>query len=173
VPKTTPRPPQCPAKCRKAISTGKCDPSCNSYSAICGQCVPKTTPRPPQCPAKCRKAVNTGKCDPSCTQYNTICGPCTPSTAPVLQGGYLPPPEASRSFSPQLGNSITLQSKTQFARKAARGNIRNSAVKVSRKQKKGKSGQRRGGRKDARTPTRRPRNNWDLYFQEGIVKKKG
>ena len=175
IPQTTPPPPQCPARCRDAISSGNCDPSCNSYSNICGQCIPKTTPPPPpQCPSKCQKAISTGKCDPTCNEYNTICGRCTPTPPPALPGGYLPPPETSRSTAPQLGNSLSLQPRAQFARKGT-DNVRSSSgqvSRISRNRNNDSQGIRRGGRKDTR-PTRKPRNNWDLYFREGIVKRKG
>merc|ERR1712106_758039 len=77
---------QCPARCREAIRTGDCDPSCASYIRICGPCVQKTSPPPPQCPSKCRAAIQRGVCDPSCNTYNSVCGPCVPKTTP-------PPPQ--------------------------------------------------------------------------------
>ena len=71
-----------------AIQTGQCDPSCDAFIDICGECFPlysppppplTTPPPPPQtptCPGRCREAVRTGQCDPSCEQYTDICGPC-------------------------------------------------------------------------------------------------
>merc|ERR1712055_1270913 len=149
------------------------------YSDICGPCYPKTTPPPPQCPSKCRNAIQTGNCDPSCDAYASICGPCTPPpplySPPPSQptGGYLPPPETSRSFSPQLRNSVVLPSQSQFARKN-HGKVQTSPAQKARlpRNKKKTSPGLRGGRKNT-SPTRRPRNNWDLYFREGIVKRKG
>jgi len=177
VPKTTPPPPQCPARCREAIQTGNCDESCTAYTSICGECVPP----PPQCPARCQAAVLSGKCDSSCTAYNDVCGPCVPTTTtttttpPPLPGGYLPPPpENPRSSSPHLGNSIALQPRPQFNRKVAE-NVRSGSSGLVSQITKNRVAQpniKRGGRKDSR-PSNRPRNNWDLYFREGIVKKKG
>merc|ERR1711936_180623 len=178
-PKTTPPPPQCPSRCQDAITTGNCEPSCNSYNSICGRCTPRTTPPPPKCPSKCRNAIQTGNCDPSCDAYNSICGPCSPPpplySPPPSQptGGYLPPPETSRSFSPQLRNSVVLPSQSQFSRKNPR-KVQTSPAQIARlpRNKKKTSLGVRGGRKNT-SPTRRPRNNWDLYFREGIVKRKG
>merc|ERR1719376_2071877 len=82
-----PAPQQCPPRCSQAIRTGQCDPSCESYTSICGPCVPRTTTPAPQCPAKCRDAIRKGNCDPTFNVYNSICGECTPK--------YSPPPKTT------------------------------------------------------------------------------
>merc|ERR1711892_1587221 len=84
---------QCPARCRKAIRSGDCDPSCASYGTVCGPCVQKTTPAPPQCPLRCRDAIRTGNCDPTCTAYNSICGECIPKYNPPPKTTPPPPPQ--------------------------------------------------------------------------------
>jgi len=78
-----------------------------------------------------------------------------------------------RNLSASRGNSITLGRRPQFARKAS-GLVNSPSSKVARiPARKVKSRPNtRVGRKGI-NPTRKPRNNWDLYFREGIVKRKG
>ena len=170
---TTPPPPECPAKCREAVQSGVCDQSCTPYSSICGECIPRTTPPPPQCPARCKAAILIGVCDESCSAYTAICGPCTPTTAPPTPPppGYLPPPaENSRSSSPLLSNSIAIPPPPQLQRRVT-NNVRTGVAKIT-KSRISRPTTTRGGRKDS-GPARRPRNNWDLYLREGIVRVKG
>ena len=174
-----------------AIRSGECDPSCDSYIDVCGECFPLYNPppvtTPPSCPAKCEAAIRSGQCDPSCDQYNNICGPCI-QTCPArckeafrlgkcgepsclqfssLCGPCTPPTEPPAAYLPppgQGGSARSFLPSNTLSLPARSGRNRAAAAR------------RRGQRKLQRLqrqPVSRQRNNWDLFLQTGLVTRRG
>jgi len=71
-----PQPGECPRKCKQAVESGRCDPSCVEFEFLCGVCVPPPPKR--VCPARCERAANSGQCDPTCEEFYDLC-PCIPT----------------------------------------------------------------------------------------------
>merc|ERR1712066_463560 len=197
-PPPRPTPPQCPAKCKDAVRSGQCDPSCNQYNDVCGPCVPK-------CPQKCKDAIRTGNCDLSCSSYNDICGVCTPRTTTTPRprprpteppAAYLPPPGGRNGGSQALGlrsggersfarNSIALPPRSQFSRKANvnqrnHSSQSNQKTHPNRRNKFGRNqrqfNQQPASTSSAQQQNRNPisgRGNWDLFGKLGLISRKG
>ena len=182
------RAPVCPSSCRPGFqSNGRCQTECNV--PLCGydpDCDPKpfnpttttTTrrpaPTPPACPSSCRRGFQTnGRCevqchtaacgyDPDCNKpvqepENVYLPPDRNACPPGVRGcggasayGGLAPPPANYNRRGGRRNTARLPANTSLVNRAGRGNSGKVAF-------------------GTRIAPKSPRNNWDLFFQSGII----
>merc|ERR1712107_370341 len=130
---------------------------------------PPPTPRPtrpaaPACPAICRPGFQSnGRCEVPC--HVPACGYDPDCNKPVEEPTnlYLPPErDACPPGSPGCGGSYNVQGLAPPARRSGRRNT--AKINVSKSNRNNNR-----GREDS-SPVR---NNWDLFFKTGIIKRKG